>query len=99
MKRSRKDPSLKEIVVARSPGIQTVLIDMGRRWCEQLTGSRSPRRCPRQAVIEIDGKWYCEYHNPQYVKAKAKKRQEKQMMNMLSDFAKNRHNFIPLPIE
>lgn len=100
----------------RKSGSELVFIDMSPKWCEYVNHTtkptkRNPKYCSRLAVIEVDGKRYCEYHNPKYVKYFESitpqhrknienQHREKKVMKMLTEFAKSRHRpCIPLPVE
>ena len=47
--------------------------------------------CKRPATVERDGKWYCWQHDPEYVKAKEKKRRAEWDTKMEREAAKYRH--------
>ena len=38
-------------------------------------------QCPRKAIVERDGEWYCKIHDPEYIKAKDEERTRKYKAN------------------
>lgn len=48
-----------------------------KQCCEKVWGAGvwHTHQCKRKAVIEKDGKLYCKIHDPEYIKAKDKKKE------------------------